>query len=293
MRTAITVALIVAATVLLLEGCAGRAFRLGRTPPPTAEVSEPVLVGGQPMLSESDRPGELGGREGTVTLQITFEALRVDIPVLGIRHSLKIWNHVDETQSDPRITALLARNGLRCGIASAEAWPALQVLFEANHAKSLHTREVVQSGAPLSLCLGEVQTGEVLFIHQRDGRLVGRTFDGGTKFLHLDYALDPGDPSRTRLKVTPEVRKFSAEKHWETLDGRLQEVPRYEGLVFSELSAEFSVGPEQFLVIGPSETATLESLVGSRFLTTEENNVTYETVICVTPQPVRVERSGG
>ena len=76
------------------------------------------------------------------------------------------------------------------------------------------------------------------------------------------------------------------------MDGHLREVPRYEGRLFSELSAELSVGPGEFLVIGPSETAKLESLVGSRFLTTRENNVTYETVICVTPQPLRVDRSG-
>jgi hypothetical protein len=288
--------LTVAAVAVWGGGCGAGVFHLRKPPTAPAEVPTPALIDGRPMITDSDRPSELrrreGTREDTITLQMTFEVLRVDLPVLGIRHSLKIWNYVDETQPDPRLTALLARNGLRMGTGTTEVWPAWRVLFDANQAKSVQARHVVQSGAPLSLCLGEIKEGESLFYYRRDGRLVGQTFAGGTKFLHLDYALDPADPARTIIKTTPEVRKFSAEKHWENVDGRLQEVPRYEGRVFDDLSAELTVGPGEFLVIGPSESAHNPSLIGSQFLTTEENNVTYETVICVTPQVLRVERSG-
>jgi len=290
--TTITTASGIVAAAVLCSGCNENIFEWGRKAPPPVGEPRPVLVNGRPMITESDRPSELGHREDAVTLQITFEVLRVDLPVRGIRHSLKVWNHVDETQSDPRLTALLARNGLRVGTATADVWPALRVLFEANDAKSLHTRYVVQSGGPLNLCIGELAGGESVFDYRRDGRLLGRTFDGGTKFLHIDYALDPADPVRTILKVTPEIRKFSAGKHWQSVDGHIRETPRYEGEVFSELGAVLSVGPGDFLVIGPSETAELESLVGSRFLTSEANNVTYETVICVTPRALRMESSG-
>ncbi len=289
----ITPALTGAAAVILSGACSNGMFRLGGSaPPPPEEQTRSVLVDGRPMVTESDRSSEFGGGEDAVRLQMTFDVLRVDLPVRGIRHSLKVWNHVDETQADPRLTASLARNGLRMGTATADAWPALCVLFEANGAKSLHARHVVQSGAPLSVRLGEVESGETIFGFERDGRLWGRTFQRGTKFLHVDYALDLAAPTRTILKVTPEVRSFSAGKHWQNIDGRIREVPHYEGRIFSELSAEFSVGPDEFLVIGQSETARLASLVGSRFLTSKHNNVTYETVIRLTPRPLRVDRSG-
>ena len=281
-----------APAALVSLACKGGMLLWGGTGAVETPTPQPVLVDGQPMVTESERSNDLGDRDDAITLQITFDVLRVDLPVGDIRHSLKIWNHVDQTQSNPRLTALLARNGLRIGVAPADAWPALRVLFEANNAKSLRARHAVQSGAPLSLRLGQVRGGKSMFEYQPDGRLVGRTFERGAKFLHIDYALDPSDPTRTIVKVTPEVRKFSASRHWQNIDGRIREVPRYEGRLFSGLSAEFSVGPGEFVVIGPSETAGLESLVGSRFLTTEENNVSYETVICLTPHPVRVDRFG-
>ena len=278
------------AAMLLCQGCNSDRFRLGRSAPPQPEAFRPAVAGDRPMITESERPSELGHRENAVTLQITFELLRVDLPIRGMRHSLKIWNHVDETRAGPSQTALLARNGLRMGAAPVEAWPALRALFEANDARSVRARHAVQSGAPVSVRLGEIEEAESFFEYRRDGSLVGRTFDCGTRFLHIDYALDPADPARTRIRVTPEVRKFGTGKHWQNIDGRLREVPRYEGRIFSDLSAELAVGPGEFLVIGPSETACLESLVGSRFLTSEQNNVTYETVICLTPRPVRVDR---
>lgn len=282
-----------AAVGAIVGGCGPNGWRLWRPSAAPPEAAAPALVDGQPMIAESDRPSEFAAAAGPVTLQITFEVLRVDVPVLGMRHALKVWNHVDETQSDPRLTALLARNGLRVGTASADAWPALRVLFDTNQAKSLLAKHVVQSGSPLSMRLGEMAEGEVVFSYRRDGRLVGQTFPGGTKFLHIDYALDPEDPTRTLIKATPEVRRFSEEKHWQTIDGRVQDVPRYEGRVFEDLSAELAVAPGQFLVIGPSESAANRSLIGGQFLTTDENNVTYETVICVTPHAVRVEAAGG
>ncbi len=283
------IAILTLATAILAQGCSGLTFwpwKLQSDPP---DPPQPALMDGHPIISTSARPSELSGGEDAVRLQMVFEVLRVDIPVLGIRHSLKIWNHVDESQSDPGTTALLARNGLRIGTASADAWPALRTLFETNHARSLHTRHAVQGVGPLSLRLGELGAGEPLFEYQRDGRLVGQTFDGGTKFLHIDYMLDPADPACTIVKVTLELRKFSTTRHWRNVDGVLREVPDYEGKLFSQLSAEVSLGQGESLVIGPSETATMGSLVASRFLTFEENNVTYETVICLTPQVVRMD----
>ncbi|MCP4589674.1 MAG: hypothetical protein GY842_02925, partial [bacterium] len=165
-------------------------------------------------------------------------------------------------------------------------------LFEITGARSLRARHIVRSGAPLSLRLGELEDGDSVFAYRRDGRLVGRTFDGGTKFLHIDYALDPTRPERTMVRVTPELRKYSASRHWQNIDGRLREAPRYEGELYDELGTDARLEPGEFLVIGPSETAELRSVVGSRFLTTPRNNLTYETVICLTPQPVRAASSG-
>ena len=250
-------------------------------------IADPALLDGKPLTADSDRPSEFEDDPRAVRIQMQFDVLRVELPLQSTRHSLLIWDHVDETQTDPRLTELLARNGLRLGVASPDAWPSLRALFEARRSRSLRAVHAVQSGAPLTMRVGEVKPGESIFVHARDGSLSGATFESGSKFLHVDYAVDRDDPRRTHLRITPEIQKFSEDRQWLAVGGGFQEAPRYEGRVFAELSTDLTLGPDEFLVIGVSEEADLKPLVGGRFLQREENNMMYETVICLTPRPVR------
>jgi hypothetical protein len=287
-----TVSILVTSTVTLAAGTGCHLIsRRAPTAAPSASeldaIASPALLDGKPMTLDSDRPSEFEDDPQAVRVQMQFDVLRVELPLRSTRYSLLVWDHVDETQNDPRLTELLARNGLRLGVASPAAWPALRALFEARRSKSLRAVHAVQSGAPLSMRVGEVQPGESVFVHARDGSLSGTTFDSGSKFLHVDYALDRDDPRRTHLRITPEIQKFSEDLHWQAGGGTFTEAPRYEGRVFADLSTDLTLGPDEFLVIGVSEEADLRPLVGGRFLQREENNMTYETVICLTPRPVR------
>lgn len=289
-RSRVTWAMALTALASLIAGCLKPSGRAAPQPPSDLDVIvSPALVEGQPMTADSDRPSELEDDPAAVRVQMQFDVLRVELPLQSTRYSLVVWNHVDETQADPRLTELLARNGLRIGVASPDAWTPLRSLFESKRSRALRAVHAVQSGAPLSMRLGDVRPGESVFVHEKDGSLSGTTFQAGSKFLHVDYALDREDPRRTILRITPEIQKFSETKHWESAEGEFREAPRYEGQVFSELSTELVLEADEFLVIGVSEEANLRPLVGSRFLQREENNMIYETVICLTPKPVRTE----
>jgi hypothetical protein len=55
--------------------------------------------------------------------------------------------------------------------------------------------------------------------------------------------------------------------------------------VFPDLKGVVTVNAGEYLVVGPSERAENEYIVGSRFLTRTSGGQRYETLLIFTPQP--------
>ena len=238
-----------------------------------------------PMPSSADRRPDT---DAIVVVQMQFDVLHVELPIDQVHHSEKIWNHVDELRQDPARTSLLRRNGFRMGVASADDWPALRALFEACNARVLRVSHTVQQGLPLTLELDPIEDDETIFLLTADNRMVGTTFDRGTKYLHLDYALSAEDGCTT-LMATPEIHRTSKSKSWESRDGQLQRVAKYQGKVFHELTGAVRVCPNEFLIIGADATQASTLSAGRQFLARTREGRDYETVLCITPQPFRTE----
>ena len=242
-----------------------------------------------PGAAPDQHPPQAEGAPEIVVIRMRFDVLRIDLPVDRITHSLKIWNHIDESVGDPALTALLARNGLRLGVAERDAWPAMRTLFEENGGRSTRAERVVQPGLGLTIPLGQVENGDTYFLHCRGGRLQGGTFRAGSKSFQVEYALDEQDPARVFLRVTPQYREKRSKTKLVEQGGEILSVRDHEGVVFDELTATATVEPGQFLVIGSSAEAEKGFLLGSWWLTSRLNMQEYETVLCITPQPVRIE----
>jgi len=228
------------------------------------------------------------GPSDLTVVRMQFDVTRIDLPVREIKHSLKIWNHVDEAKADPRLTALLARNGFRLGVADRDAQPAIRTIFEENEARIGQVRHSATDGLPLMLSLGSVQEGSTYFVHRKDGGLIGETFNAGTMFLRIDYVMTDDKPPRVVLQVTPELREDRTRTRLVDRGGEIQAIQVHDGTVFDELSTMFTLKRTQFLVIGTSERAQKGYILGSWWLTSVLNMQQYETVLCVTPLPFGV-----
>ncbi len=218
---------------------------------------------------------------------LVFDVVRVDLPIEGVRHTPKIWNHVDELRVAPEVVARLARNGLRVGAASPDAWPAIRAIIDAAHAEVRRDRLVAQPGLPLWIKLASIGEPESIFSYGIDGRLVGRTFPAGEKLLTLDYAFHPELGGCSDLKLGFEIRHDRGMMTWERRDGVIRQVPAVDRHLFAEVSAVVTLNTNEFLVIGLSDQATNKYLVGGRFLILERSGKRCETLLCVTPRPYR------
>ncbi len=214
------------------------------------------------------------------------------MPVESIRHSRKIWNHVDELRIDSQAVALLARNGLRVGVASPAAWPVIETIIEAGKGTLRNDQLFTQRGLAVSIAVSSIADSETFFTYGRDNRLVGKTFPAGDRLLKLDYAFHPELGGCTDLQLSLEVQRDRGELTWERDGDVIRQVPAYDRHVFADLSVLLSLNPGEFVVIGPSDEAENEYLVGSRFFTHRRSGQWYETLFCITPRPYQTKAPG-
>ena len=222
-------------------------------------------------------------------VQLRFDVLRVDLPAEPVRYSPKVWNHVDELRMDVDLAAHLARNGIRVGVASREAWPALRAIFEAGGAHTVERWHEVRGGNALEVVLASVQEAETIFAYGRKNRLSGKTVPSGDRMMRIDYLFHPELGGCTELNIYFEIRRDLGVMTWESHDGVISQVPSYDWHRFDSLSVPLTLNPEEFLVIGPSAETRNEYLVGSRFFRGQRAGQRCETVLCITPRPYQVE----
>lgn len=225
-----------------------------------------------------------GRRSSTQVVGLAFQVYRLDLPIVGdSRHSLKLWNHVDELRADPKIAALRSRSGLRIGAFSQSAWPAIRAILDSANARVHREQVTAPSGLPLTLEIGLIDGDESIFSYSSGGRLVGKTFEAGKKLILVDYAVYSAMGGRVDLQVTFEVRHERGVTTWERQDGVLREVPAFDSYVFSDLAAVMALNPGESLLIGPSAEAKNNFLLGSCFLGYRRAGRRFEKLIIVTP----------
>lgn len=217
-------------------------------------------------------------------IDLAFDVARIDFPVDTIRHSRKVWNHVDEMRVDSDRVSRLARNGLRIGVASGGAWDAIRAIVRAADAEVRQDRFVAQRGTPLTIKLSSIEEPESIFSYSPEGRLVGKTFTEGDKLLNLDYVFHSELGGSTDLELDIEIRRDPGAMAWQRQGGIIRQVPAYDRHVFADLRVPLTLHTGETLIVGLSDQEGNEYLLGSRFLMFKRLDKRYETVLCITPR---------
>lgn len=244
--------------------------------------ARPIANGASPRAH--DTPSTTGGVQ---VVYLAFDLVSAEFVVDGVRHSRKVWNHVDERRIEPDVSARLARNGLRVGVASADAWPILRAIFDAAEADVQRWQVVAQGTDPLTLPMAPIRPGESIFTYGRGGRLVGKTFDRGDKLVIVDYSFHPEQGPATELLLSFEVRSVRDELTWQKRGHRIEQRVAVDIHVFDQLEVGVSIRANEFLVLGVTDLVGNEYLVGGRFLSSSRAGVRREKLFCITPVPIQ------
>ncbi len=218
-------------------------------------------------------------------VRLQFDVVRADMRIDVVQHSLKIWNHVDEFRVDPRLTALMARNGVRMGVGLPGSRSPMRLILSAAQARLHQQQYTAVNGLPLVLRLESMAAPETVFTYGSAGSLVGKTIPAGEKLLVLDYRARPELSGAIDLRMGMEIRVDRGVLEWRTEGGVLRQVPGFDRHRFDELGVSLTLQPGEFLVIGPSEETADDylPLLGTRFFTGAGEGGRVETVLFITP----------
>ena len=274
--------------LMLVAGCSGfsldgiRLFKTARSQ--VAAHEQPAEGMGTDVLRGPAAPASFVS-EAIHVIHLRFDVHRVDIPISAVRHTQKVWGHLDELRLDPAHTALLARNALRVGVGKEGAWPAIRAILSSVKLKESRAQRLVRAGAPLTIKLSQIESPEALFRYGPDAVLVGGTLERGYKTICLEYEWSPRQRSRTTVSLSFEVMENPDRREWDVITGA--DTGAGEAVVFGDLSCTFALDDGEFVVIGVSDALSNRFLLGSRFLTSEVGGRRYETLLFITPQPMR------
>lgn len=267
-------------------GCSSSVSWLGRSrpsPSPHEQATDPA-TGKGPSSPSAPEPSPAFA-DAVHVVDVAFEVFRAELPLDGVRHSRKIWNHVDELRTAPRMLARLARNGVRVGAVSAEAWPAIRTILEAGGADVRKDQLLTPSGLPLAVEVGTIEASESVFSYQANNQLVGKTFTEGRKVINVDYAFHPEMGGRIDLQLGFEVRRDRRGITWERTEAGVRQVPAHDRHGFTDLRTVLALNPGESVILGPSAETHNEYLIGSRFFNGRRADERYENLYWLTPVP--------
>ncbi|RJP30648.1 MAG: hypothetical protein C4547_16515 [Phycisphaerales bacterium] len=282
--------LAVAALTLLcvLAGCQsdgrGAGWEWG-WPWPVGESAHAEPAPGQSAVPGPVTPQAAPAADRLEVAQLEFDVYRLDLPVGPDRHALKIWNHVDELRADAEHLVLLARNGLRVGVAPQGALPALRTLIESVDARMTQGRQAVQMGAPLIIKLASLDAPQEFFRFDASGSAIGGTLREADKSILIRYEWRQPRRLRTTLAVTLALTATAAPAAWDPLSGAPPE-PAYT--VFEDLTSALSIEDGEYVVIGTGKDVDKDYLLGNCFLTYPAAGGRWETVLLICPRTTRV-----
>lgn len=271
----------VAVLLALLAGCDGIKLPQWGSPAERVPLPQTQPAGGPadqstPLSSLNVRP--------VVVQTINFNFLRVRATAGTFSKSEKLWNPVNEDSLPVDVQLLLRNNGLRVGVAKESSWPQIKAALEAEKVEVSQDSQTLQNGIPLSIELNAQPRDQTLFLIRSDGTMPGAAFPQSTNALRIEYWIPPNDPKSVIVELIPEIRlqRPTGQDNLAMALGNPAVLPPSRPL--RELAARMRIGPDEFLVLGPSMVAQQPHLIGAMLLAEEIDGRKMESMCYITPK---------
>ena len=125
---------------------------------------------------------------------------------------------------------------------------------------------------------------QTVFYYDRDGQLVGRSWENCRDLLYFSFETTPRNPDRIRLSFTPTVRSLQKRLRYALVPGKsdyeFKEVvdeSNYDVTISADLPLD------RLLVIAPSSEARVPSTLGGIFLSDASPSQKQDRFILVIP----------
>lgn len=281
--------------ILAALGCNGSSRSWFFFPRSAPEPTDQILDADTPFTEPDPRPAVALGPPGAiVSASARISILHVRIPRSEQPRTELLWNHLREDALGSEVVFRLRKNGLRVGIGRREWWGAVKAILDAIDGHRVSSLEPIRiaPGFPLGLELDAEPHDQNLWVYEADGVLSGESWPKSRNFLRLIYTLDRQRPERIFLAIVPEVRQRLPGWRWVRTEDGLWQTPKHGGRAFPAAGFRVALEPGEFLVIAPSADADIAGLIGSSFLTEEDDGPRLDSYIFISPDLKHVRQPG-
>lgn len=225
--------------------------------------------------------------------QIELSVLHVQVPT-EVREELgRLWALLREDVIESETALRLRRNGLRVGVGRTQDWPAVAQIIDSLDDRRVNRLEPVRlpPGFVLSLELDSAPREQTIFYVGFDGVLSGSTWPDSRNRLRIVQWPDLRRDDRIVLRMEPEVRQEREGSRWVRSAAGLTQVPLSESNPIPAAGFQATLGPDEFLLIGPGTSAGVRGLLGRALLVSEISGRLFESYVFLRPERVRAGRS--
>jgi hypothetical protein len=272
-------------SALALSGCAGE-----KKPSPTAANQSVRADSKDGVISavQMDTP-EGGPKDAQPNVPIVFQLVcyQLTIPAGTVSRNEDFWKRVDENVLSPGAYDLLRRNGMRIGEAPVSQLESLRSMLQEVDGSGKQMGTIGADVKNVELSMRKDVQFETVNYYGRNNELSGRTFDKSENVFNISYRRTPRKLDQMRLSLVPMVRSMKKRLEYTAKNDEIE--ISYIAPVKFYMDITVDLPMDKFLVLAPSDTSELPTIIGHQFFIQDQAAEQMETVLIFMAQPFRID----
>jgi hypothetical protein len=276
---------LIALVALALSGCAG-----GKKSGPTVLNQSTHADSKDGVISavQMDSP-EGGPKDAQPNVPIVFQLVcyQLTIPAGTVSRNEDFWKRIDENVLSPGAYDLLRRNGMRIGEAPVSDLESLRNMLQEVDGSGKQMGTIGADVKNVELTMRKEVPFETVNYYGRNNELSGRTFDKSENIFNISYRRTPRKLDQMRLSLVPMVRSMKKRLEYTAKNDEIE--ISYIAPVKFYMDITVDLPMDKFLVLAPSDTSELPTIIGHQFFIQDQAAEQMETVLIFLAQPFRID----
>lgn len=221
---------------------------------------------------------------------LMLEVYHLTVPFGAVSRNDEFWKHVDEQRLDVATYDLLLKNGVRVGLGRDVEWGYFKgLLAKYPSARQQQVRTEPGRVGHFELTMRARVPYQNLFWLDDTNGLIARTFEECEDLLAISFEASTHRPGQAIVKVCPLVRGLRREFHASVMNNEEIEIEQKHPEQLYDLRLESVIPLNDFLIIGPSKEAKLQTSIGNTFLVSAGQTEPIEHVLVIVPRVYRLD----
>jgi hypothetical protein len=266
-------------------GCIDEKKRPTPTPPtPQSAAAQGGIISAVQMEAP---PGAPRDAQPTVPLVFQLVCYQLTVPVGTVSRNENFWKRIDETALDPARYDLLRRNGMRLGVAPVAEFDNIRGMLEDTPTPAKMMGTIGAEAKNMELPMRTEIPFETISFYGDNNEWAGRTFDASDNIFNISYRRTPRKLGDMRLTIAPMVRSLKKRLEYTAKNEEIE--IQYVAPVKFYVNIEADLPTDKFLVLAPSDTSELPTIIGHQFFVKDDPAQQMEQVLIFVAQPFRVD----